>query len=233
MSHHTPRAWALASLGAVPRAGAGGLERPGRETELGPARGPESRTQRSRKELWKVWTWRTGAPLREGAAGGGVPRLQSPPGWRQRPCVGLRHPVITAGHSSPALEVPVKYPGPLSLKQIPQDPTRAGSLLPGLPILPPPGPPRTTGALGRAAPARPLPSDSGHPVAPTFRMQRACGPAEASSRVFPPTWPPTLRPRCLQFQGDAAARDPSCAATTRRGAPVRPAPSLHSCFLLL
>lgn len=115
----------------------------------------------------------------------------------------------------------------------PRDLTCAGSLFLGLPTSPLLGPPRTTGALGRAAPARPLPSDSGHPLAPTFSMRRAGGPAEASSWVFPPTQPPTLRPCCLQFQGDAAARDPSYAAPTRRGAPVRPAHSLYRCFLLL
>ena len=66
----------------------------------------------------------------------GSPGFRVPPGWRQQPCVGLRHPVITAGHSSPALEVPVERPERPSLKHIPPRPHTCRQ--------PPPWPPHLT-----------------------------------------------------------------------------------------
>ena len=56
--------------------------------------------KRSRKELWKVWTGRTGAPLRERAAGEGVPRLQSPPRLETAAVRGAQAP----GHHCRAFE---------------------------------------------------------------------------------------------------------------------------------
>lgn len=91
---------------------------------------------------------------------------------------------------------------------------------PRLPNAPAPGPPRTTGALVRAAPARPLPRCSGRPAAaPTFRVRRAS--AEPPSHVCPtPRPPPELAP-AVPGRGDSAAP----------GAPP-PAARLHTEALL-
>lgn len=140
------------------------------ERELGPARGRGVQDPEEQKGAVEGVHWEDRSPLACGAAGGGVPRLQSPLGWRQRPCVGLRHPVIMAGHSRPALEVAVARPGPPSLKHIPPRPHTCRQPSPWPPHLTP-CPLRTTEALGRAAPAWPLPGDSGRPAAPAVRMR--------------------------------------------------------------
>ena len=170
------------------------------------------------------------APWSVGAAGGRVPRLQSPPGWRQRPCVGLRHLVITAGIRGRLWRLLWHVQDPLPSNTSRRDLTHAGSLLPGLPTSPPvlQGPPGPWGE-------RPLPGPCLVTQAAPRPPPSTCDEPAGLRRFLPGCShprPPTLRPRCLQFQGDAAAQDPSSAAPTRRGAPVLPAHSLHSCFLL-
>lgn len=120
---------------------------------------------------------------------------------------------------------------PLPSNTSPQDPRRAGSLLPGLPTSPPvlQGPP---GPWGERHLPGPCPVTQAAPRLPPSACNEPAGLQRVLPRCSRPR-PPTLRPCCLQFQGDAAARDPSSAAPTRRGAPVLPAHSLHSCFLLL